>query len=283
MKKRRKSNICKNTGLVFRVERFNREKNLRLINSILMAKFSLKQLISANAHLGYERNRWNPDMKALIWGVRSNMHILNLQETSLIIRRIFAFTTNIIKLRKLILFASENKHIDHVLKKIALIENQVISTNRWIGGIITNFKQIKKNVRLLTTRYKTVIKYNLLSNRRKKLKLSLEGLINFNQVPSLVFVLNGVKSKWVINEVISKNIPCAAIVDSASNTKVHFPIPGNVYGFATQVLYLKLLITLVKNARLQEILTFVETRKLKANAHRLLLIRHLINKRTTRL
>lgn len=250
----------------FRIERFNYSQNNRFMQSFPLIKFSLKQLISANAHLGYEVNRWNPEMKSFLWGSRSNMHILNLQETSLIFRRVFAFTTTLIKLRKLLLFSSENKHIDHVLKKILLVENQSMSSNRWIGGIITNYKEIRKNIRFLTTRYNTKLKYKLLSNRRKKLKVALEGLFELYQIPSLVIILNGVKSRWAINEVLSKNLPCAAIIDSVSNSKlkVNFPIPGNVYGFATQVLYVKLFITLIKNARLYEILTFVQTRNISS-------------------
>jgi len=117
---------------------------IHFANNILLVNFSLKQLISANAHLGYEVNRWNPNTKTFLWGIRNNMHILNIQETSLIFRRVFAFTTGLIKMRKLLLFASENKHIDHVLKKLVLSESLSIATNRWIGGIITNFKEIKK-------------------------------------------------------------------------------------------------------------------------------------------
>lgn len=232
------------------------KKSSKFVGRITLLRFSLKQLVAANAHLGYEVNRWNPNMKSFLWGIRSDMHILNIQETSLVLRRVFAFTMGLIKLRKTILFASENKHIDNILKKIVLVEDQHIATNRWIGGIITNLKQIRKNITILSTGFNTKIKYNLLSNRRKKLKLSLEGLVHFYQLPSLVVVLNGVKSKWVINEIMSNNIPCAAIIDSAANTKVNFPIPGNVYGFATQVLYIKLFIALIKNARLQELLFF---------------------------
>jgi small subunit ribosomal protein S2 len=249
--------------LKFRVRPINKKINKKFIRRFPRLIFVIKHLIAANTHLGYEINRWNPEMKPILCGIRSNMHILNMQESILIFRRVFAFTTILIKLRKFILFSSENKNIDYILKKIILLEKQYISCNRWIGGIISNFKEIRNNIRILTTRYDTLMKYSLLSNRRKKLKLSLEGLIELYQLPALVIVLNGVKGKWVINEVSSKYIPCGAIFDSiTTNQNLTFIMPGNVYGFATQILYIKLFQNVIRNARLIEIRTFIKTKSI---------------------
>jgi len=224
--------------------------------------FNLKQFITSNSHLGYEVKRWNPEMRSYIVGVRSGMHILDLQITLLNFKRLIYFISSLIKFRKHLLFASENKQIDHILKQVVIFSNQFISAYRWIGGIISNFKFLYSIINGLTS---SSLNLEFIPNRRKKLRLSLEGLRGLNRLPSLLIVMNSVKSKWAMNECNAATIPIAAIVDSTSNIGVtngspNYIIPGNVHGFASQIFYIKVIQTSIYLNKFRERALFFKSK-----------------------
>jgi small subunit ribosomal protein S2 len=220
------------------------------ILSVSKLSFTYKYFITTNSHLGYDIKRWNPEMKIYIFGARNHMHILNLIYSTLNLRRVFNIFSLLIKLRKSILFISENKEIDHVLKKIILNIGQYITCNRWIGGILSNRQVWNYGYGLL----RRADPLNILDRKSKKLKLIYDGIKYLEQIPMFGIILNGVKSKWALNEFRSFNVLCAVIIDSNIGSSLNAPylIPGNVHGFASQIFFIKLFEIAILNGELKE-------------------------------
>ena len=245
-----------------RKKNYRKTSNINLFN-INILKYRLKDFVGTNSHLGYEIKRWNPQMRPFIWGVRNGMHVLNMTVTILIFKRVLYLLPTLIKLRKYILFISENKQIDHVLRKVVLNFKQHICCNRWIGGVLTNFQRIRANLRFLNF---AKIKRKFLSRKRKKIKAALSGILKLYRIPKLVIVLNAVKSKWAVNEIKSFHLLFVAIIDSSMNAmQNNFNIPGNVYGFASQIFYIKIFQNCIQNSYQREKLYFSPTLREKYN------------------
>src|SRR5580693_5813111 len=102
----------------------------------------IKQLVTVNGHLGYNLSSWNTQTRMYVWGLRYNYHILNLSKTIYSLRNIFFHINFLLRLRKKILFISENTYIDSYLKKIIHSCKQFISTYRWLGGLLTNCRRV---------------------------------------------------------------------------------------------------------------------------------------------
>ncbi len=236
------------------------------LRSILKFNFIFKQFLAVNAHLGYEIKYWNNQMRFFIYGQRNSFHILNLHISILMLKRICVLINSILKVHKNILFISENKNIDIILQKIIMSSKQFITCKRWLGGTISNFFIIYQNISIFYKRIKNVFKmqnyffknYFLLKNNnllRKKInkkliyflkllkktvkyQFMLDGIYGLRRLPKLVIILNGVKSKWALNEIMEKKLCCGVILDSLSilhNNLITFPIPGNSFSFSTQV------------------------------------------------
>lgn len=141
-----------------------------LISSVVPLQYTFKHFICVNAHLGNNVKRWNPNLKVYLFASRNGMHVLNLQSTTFVFRRLFYLLTLIIKLRKSLLFVSENKNIDFILKKIVLNFGQHITSNRWIGGTISNFKSLFKYIYYLLRKRDP---FGLLSKKKRNYKLYL--------------------------------------------------------------------------------------------------------------
>ena len=199
---------------------------------------TMKDLLECGVHFGHQTRRWNPKMKRFIFGVRKNIHIIDLQKTL----RYFKYTYNIIKDTaaegKTIMFVGTKKQASETIKQYAESINVPYVNYRWLGGMLTNFSTIKKSVRKLeiieqmeeSGQIDLLTKKEKLMLQRKKDKLTkyLGGVRHMKKAPDMIFVVDVVKEKIAVAEAHRLGIPVVAPLDTNCDPdNVDYPIPGN--------------------------------------------------------
>ena len=203
-----------------------------------MSRTNFKELLDAGVHFGHLKRKWNPNMASYVFMERNGIHIIDLNKTVAKIEEASSAMKQIAKSGKKILFVATKKQAkDIVANKIARI-NMPYITERWPGGLLTNFVTIRKAVKKMDLIDKmqedgtidTLSKRERLqiSRTREKLEKNLGSISNMNRMPSAIFVVDIHKERIAIAEATKLNIPTFAIVDTNSNPKlVDFPIPAN--------------------------------------------------------
>ncbi|CBG39731.1 30S ribosomal protein S2 [Helicobacter mustelae] len=199
---------------------------------------TMKDLLECGVHFGHQTRRWNPKMKRFIFGVRKNIHIIDLQKTL----RYFRYTYNIVRDAaaegKTIMFVGTKKQASETLKEYAEKIQIPYVNYRWLGGMLTNFGTIKKSIRKLeiieemeaSGQIDMLTKKERLMVLRKKEKLNkyLGGVRHMKKAPDVVFVIDVVKEKIAVAEARRLGIPVVAPLDTNCDPDVvDYPIPGN--------------------------------------------------------
>lgn len=199
---------------------------------------TMKDLLECGVHFGHQTRRWNPKMKRFIFGVRKNIHIIDLQKTL----RYFRYTYNIVRDAaaegKTIMFVGTKKQANETLKEYAEKIQVPYVNYRWLGGMLTNFSTIKKSIRKLeiieemeaSGQIDMLTKKEKLMILRKKDKLNkyLGGVRHMKKAPDMLFVIDVVKEKIAVAEARRLGIPVVAPLDTNCDPDlVDYPIPGN--------------------------------------------------------
>lgn len=199
---------------------------------------TMKDLLECGVHFGHQTRRWNPKMKRFIFGVRKNIHIIDLQKTI----RYFRYTYNIVRDAaaegKTIMFVGTKKQASETLREYAENVGVPYVNYRWLGGMLTNFSTIKRSVRklevieemeasgqidLLTKKEKL-----MLVRKKEKLNKYLGGVRHMKKAPDMIFVIDAVKEKIAVAEARRLGIPVIAPIDTNCDPDmVDYPIPGN--------------------------------------------------------
>ncbi|MEC7365931.1 MAG: 30S ribosomal protein S2 [Pseudomonadota bacterium] len=200
--------------------------------------YSMSELLEAGAHFGHQKHRWNPKMEPFIFGVRNNIHILDLSQTIPLLHKALTAVRDITKSGGRILFVGTKRQGQEIIANAANDCAQYYMNHRWYGGTLTNWKTISNTIKRLRTiedllendDLSGLTKKELLKLNREKEKLdtSIGGIKDMGGLPDLIFVLDTVKEQIAIQEATKLKIPIAAIIDSNSNPDgVTYPIPGN--------------------------------------------------------
>ena len=200
--------------------------------------YSMSELLEAGAHFGHQKHRWNPKMEPFIFGVRNNIHILDLSQTIPLLHKALTAVRDITKSGGRILFVGTKRQGQEIIANAANDCAQYYMNHRWYGGTLTNWKTISNTIKRLRSiedllendDLSGLTKKELLKLNREKEKLdtSIGGIKDMGGLPDLIFVLDTVKEQIAIQEATKLNIPIAAIIDSNSNPDgVTYPIPGN--------------------------------------------------------
>jgi small subunit ribosomal protein S2 len=204
-------------------------------------KENIKKLLDAKVHLGHQVSRLNPKfIPFLLYKKWNGISVINLNKTYLLIKKASKFIEKINKKKGQILVVGTKMRIRSLIKNKAKETNFHYCTNRWIGGILTNFPIVQKNIikykRLSSSLNKKNIKRSLINKKEisnikrviKKIYKNFEGILNLRNIPSALIVIDSNYEKVAINEAIKMNIPIISIVDSNSNPdKIEYLIPGN--------------------------------------------------------
>ena len=200
--------------------------------------YSMSELLEAGAHFGHQKHRWNPKMEPFIFGVRNNIHILDLSQTIPLLHRALTAVRDVTKSGGRILFVGTKRQGQEIIANAANDCAQYYMNHRWYGGTLTNWKTISNTIKRLRTiedlldneDLSGLTKKELLKLNREKEKLdtSIGGIKDMGGLPDLIFVLDTVKEQIAIQEATKLNIPIAALIDSNSDPDgITYPIPGN--------------------------------------------------------
>ena len=200
--------------------------------------YSMSELLEVGAHFGHQKHRWNPKMEPFIFGVRNNIHILDLSQTIPLLHRALTAVRDVTKSGGRILFVGTKRQGQEIIANAANDCAQYYMNHRWYGGTLTNWKTISNTIKRLRTiedlldndDLSGLTKKELLKLNREKEKLdtSIGGIKDMGGLPDLIFVLDTVKEQIAIQEATKLNIPIAAVIDSNSNPDgITYPIPGN--------------------------------------------------------
>lgn len=203
-----------------------------------MAKTNFNDLLEAGAHFGHLRRKWNPNMAPYIFMEKNGIHIIDLHKTVVKIDEAAAAMKQIAKSGKKILFVATKKQAKEIVATEVKRVNMPYVTERWPGGMLTNFATIRKAVRkmialdkLMTgSSFTSISKRERLQIQRERAKLekNLGSISDLNRLPSAVFVVDILKEHIAIAESRKLGIPTFAIVDTNSNPQlIDYPIPAN--------------------------------------------------------
>jgi len=203
-----------------------------------MSKATFEELLEAGAHFGHLKMKWNPNMAPYIFTEKKGIHIIDLNKTAVKLEEASAAMKQIAKSGKKILFVATKKQAKNIVAEKAAAVNMPYITERWSGGMLTNFATIRKSIRKMNRiekmktdgTFKTFSKRERLQKSRQKDKLekNLGSIADLTRIPAAVFVVDVMKEHIAVAEALKLNIPIFAIVDTNSDPrKVDFPIPAN--------------------------------------------------------
>ena len=223
-----------------------------------MGVIQMKQLLEAGVHFGHQTRRWNPKMAEYIFTERNGIYIIDLQKTVKKIEEAYYFVRDIAAEGGTVLFVGTKKQAQDAIREEAERTGMYYVNARWLGGMLTNFKTIKKRIdRLYQLKKmkedgtmellpkKEVLKLNLEEERLEKF---LGGIKEMKNIPSALFVVDPRKEKNAIAEAHKLGIPVIAIVDTNCDPEeADYPIPGN----DDAIRAVKLIVSTIGNAILE--------------------------------
>ena len=203
-----------------------------------MPKTTFNELLDAGVHFGHLKRKWNPSMAPYIFMERNGIHIIDLYKTIAKMDEAAAALKQIAKSGKKILFVATKKQAKELVAESVKRINMPYMTERWPGGLLTNFSTIRKAVRKMTSIDKLMASpsYSNLSKKerltitreRAKLEKNLGSISDLNRLPAALFIVDILKEHIALAEARKLNIPTFAIVDTNSDPRlVDFPIPAN--------------------------------------------------------
>lgn len=199
---------------------------------------SMRQLLEAGVHFGHQKHRWNPKMEPYIFGVRSNIHIIDLSQTLPLLHQTLVQVREIAAKGGRVLFVGTKRQAAEPVKQAAQRCAQYYVNHRWLGGTMTNWVTISNSIKRLRKLEEILdgeaesglTKKELigLTREREKLERSLGGIKEMGGVPDFLFVIDTNKESIAIKEARNLHIPVAAILDTNCDpADTDFPIPGN--------------------------------------------------------
>ena len=198
----------------------------------------IKQLLEAGVHFGHQTKRWNPKMKKFIFGERSGIYIIDLEKTEECINRARDFLLDITSKGEFVLFVGTKKQAQEVMLQEAIRCGMYYVTERWPGGLLTNFLTIKKSINRLKDIEKmkedgTFQKFTKkevahLEKELGKLKKNFSGIVQMERMPKAMFVVDTKKEETAVREAGRLSIPIIGLIDTNSNPDmIAYPVPGN--------------------------------------------------------
>ncbi|MFH1413360.1 MAG: 30S ribosomal protein S2 [Candidatus Omnitrophota bacterium] len=198
----------------------------------------IKQLLEAGVHFGHQTKRWNPKMKKFIFGSRSGIYIIDLEKTEECINKAKDFLMDMTAKGEYVLFVGTKKQAQEVLKQEAIRCGMFYVSERWLGGLLTNFSTIKKSINRLkdiekmhedgTFQKLTKKEVATLQRELDKLNKHFSGIVQMENLPKAMFVVDTKKEETAVKEANRLSIPVIALIDTNSNPDlIAYPIPGN--------------------------------------------------------
>jgi small subunit ribosomal protein S2 len=225
-----------------------------------MAKVGLKDLLEAGVHFGHQTRKWNPKMKPYIFIARGGIYIIDLQRTLVALNRATDFLKTVGAKGGTVLFVGTKKQAKVAIQEMAHRTNMPYVTERWLGGMLTNYQTIYKSVQKLDEieammndgRMENFSKKEQLEFSRSydKLKTNLGGIRKMTGVPDAVFVVDTGEEETAVREANKLGVPVIGIVDTNCDpTMVRYPIPGNDDAIRSITLFTRVIAEAIEEGR----------------------------------
>ena len=207
------------------------------LKKIKMTKTNFQELLEAGVHFGHLKRKWNPAMAPYIFMERNGIHIIDLNKTLVKLDEAAQAIKQIARSGKKVLFVATKKQAKDIVAESAKSVNMPYITERWSGGMLTNFPTIRKAIKKMATidKMKTDGTFENISKRerlqitrqREKLETVLGSIKDMTKLPAALFVVDVSKEKIAVAEAKRLHIPVFGIVDTNSDPNIEFPIPAN--------------------------------------------------------
>ena len=203
-----------------------------------MAVVTMRQLLEAGVHFGHQTRRWNPKMRRFIYGERGGIYVIDLRQTVGHIERAYSFTRDLVAKGGTVLFVGTKKQARETIEWQAGRVGMPYVTERWMGGMLTNFATIKGRIARLkeleameaSGTFELLPKKEVLQldREREKLQTNLGGIREMGKLPDAIYVVDTVIEEIAVKEANRLNIPVIAILDTNCDPDVvQYPIAGN--------------------------------------------------------
>lgn len=203
-----------------------------------MPNIEYKELLNAGAHLGHMKKKWNPKMQPYIFMERKGIHVIDLNQTIRCLEKSANAMRSIAKSGRKILFVATKKQARDIVKEAAESVNMPFVTERWLGGMLTNFSTIRRSVKKMQNIDRLLADGSLssitkkerltLTRERNKLDKVLGGVAGLNRIPAAAFIVDITHEHIAVTEAHKLGMRTFALVDTNSNPNlVDFPIPAN--------------------------------------------------------
>jgi len=196
-------------------------------------------MFKAGAHFGHQKSKWHPKMKSYVFGIKKNVHIIDLVKTKEKLNEALEFMEAVVKDGKQVLFIGTKRQTKGIVEELAKACDMPFVSSRWIGGTFTNHKVIGKRIQRLdeieaiTENKEEMEKYTkqeigTLKKEAGRINEKLGGIRNMKGFPGAIFAFSVSEDKTAIQEAISKKIPVVGLADTNSNPElIDYPIPCN--------------------------------------------------------
>ena len=203
-----------------------------------MSVVSMKQLLEAGVHFGHQTRRWNPKMAPYIFAERNQIYIIDLSKTVKLINEAYDFVKEVVEEGKPILFVGTKKQAQESIKEEAIRAGEYYVNERWLGGMLTNYKTIETRIKRLfelekmeengTMELLTKKEKAILLGEKEKHERFLGGIKNMPELPGAIFVVDLKKEKIAVHEARKLGIPVIGVVDTNCDPdEIDYVIPGN--------------------------------------------------------
>lgn len=203
-----------------------------------MVNITMKQLLEAGVHFGHQSRRWNPKMKPYIYTERNGIYIVDLKKTLKMLRDACKFVRDAVADGKTVLFVGTKKQAKDSIFEAARDCNMYYVNNRWLGGMLTNFRTVRRSVlRMIeiermeadgTLQHYTKKEQSMLLKEKSSLEKNLAGVKKMDGLPGLIFIVDPHKESIAVKEARKLKIPIVAIVDTNCDPDViDWVVPGN--------------------------------------------------------
>jgi len=219
---------------------------------------TVEEMLKAGMHFGHRTSKWHPKMAPFIFGARNGVHIIDLVKSRSYLEKALEYMKQAASEGKVILFVGTKSQVKHPLREMALETGMPYVSEKWMGGLLTNFPVVKKLIKKFKdlneqksagklAKYTTKEQLNF-DREIIKLETKVGGLVNMTKLPDVVFVWDIREEKNAVLEAKKRNIPVVAICDTNVNPKdINYIIPSNDDATRT----IKLLLNVIKDAVLE--------------------------------
>src|SRR5690606_13691093 len=203
-----------------------------------MARTTYQELLDAGVHFGHLTRKWDPKMAKYIFMERNGIHIIDLNKTLVKLEEAASAIKQIVKSGRKVLFVATKKQAKDIIAEQAKATNMPFVTERWLGGMLTNFATVRKSIKKMSNidkmtkdgTYAVLSKKEKLMIQRERVKLEslLGGIADLNRLSAALFIIDVKKEHIAVSEAMKLNIPTFGLVDTNSDpSNIDFPIPAN--------------------------------------------------------